>query len=397
MIISDVNPGATPMEAPAAVAAGRRRLTIGLPACNHPCERRFPMTPEGVKRLIERGFVVKMQQEGAQALHYNDLRYQRQGVILTGRAATLDCDIVIHPAPLSSHDAEALRRGALLLTLHHPELHDASTVTPLLRRHVTTIALDLIEDAMGNRPYRDVLAEIDGRAATTLAAGMLADPVRGKGILLGGVAGIVPCEVTILGSGLAARAAARAAGGLGATVRLFDDDVYSLRRAVRELGQQVVASSIHPHVLENALRSADVVIAAPGRTPVSVDAQLVEIMKAGAVIIDLSPRPGHGFPSLPVVDIADDARISQARISRRHICLINPGIAVARTAAMALSDTLLSTLRRIMDYATLNDALSAMPGLRRGVVTFLGRVVNPEIAKAAGVRQVDINIYLSLS
>jgi len=387
----------TPLEAMAELKSSRRHLTIGLPACKTSGENRFPLTPEGVHRLIERGFLVMMESGAADIIHYQDTHYTRNGVTLCSRATALGCDIVIHLAPLSVADCRSLRRGALLLTLSHAEMRNADNVMPLLQHHVSVIALDLIEDSMGNTPYADILAEIDGRAAMTLGAALLADTVRGKGILLGGVAGIVPCEVMVLGSGIAACAAARVASGLGAMVRMFDDNVYSLRRSVRDLGSWVVASSLHPHVLEGALRSADVIVAAPGSSKVVIGGELVGLIKSGAVIIDLSCRPGATFPNLPAIDISDAGAIGNARRKQERICLVNPGVTVARTAAMAMSDTLLTTFERLFSFNSLAEALSRLPGLRRSVLTYQGRVVNSVIAHAARVRQVDISIYLTLS
>ncbi|MDE5929885.1 MAG: alanine dehydrogenase, partial [Muribaculaceae bacterium] len=131
--------------------------------------------------------------------------------------------------------------------------------------YINCIALDLIENSDSRKPFADILNEIDGRAALAIASSLLADSVHGKGILMGGVAGIVPCEVTVLGSGFDALAAARTAIGLGATVRMFDNDSYSLREADRMLGPAVITSAMHPRVLVSALRSADVVVAGANR------------------------------------------------------------------------------------------------------------------------------------
>lgn len=373
-----------------------RRLTIGLPASCCCEERRFPLTPEGVTRLVERGFVVRIEQGAADVLNYPETRYTRQGAFIVSRDEALGCDIVVSMAPLRQRDVRNMRRGGLLLTLLHPEMQTADTIAPLLQRHITTLALDLIEDSEGNLPFGDILAEIDGRAAMTVAAMQLADPA-GKGILLGGVAGIVACEVVVIGSGIAACSAARAAQGMGATVRMFDNDVYRLRRSVSDLGQWVVASSLHPHVVSNALRSADVIVAAAPSQDVILGTDAVSLMKTGVVIIDLSSMPGASFPSLPAIDVNNRAAIAEARRCSQRVALTNPGSLVPRTAAMAMSDTLLTTLERMFAFRSLSDALNGHRGLRTAVVTYLGRVVNQQIAKAAGMRPVDISIYLSLS
>lgn len=373
-----------------------RRLTIGLPASCCCEERRFPLTPEGVTRLVERGFVVRIEQGAADVLNYPETRYTRQGAFIVSRDEALGCDIVVSMAPLHPRDVRNMRRGGLLLTLLHPEMQTADTIAPLLQRHITTLALDLIEDSEGNLPFGDILAEIDGRAAMTVAAMQLADPA-GKGILLGGVAGIVACEVVVIGSGIAACSAARAAQGMGATVRMFDNDVYRLRRSVSDLGQWVVASSLHPHVVSNALRSADVIVAAAPSQDVILGTDAVSLMKTGVVIVDLSSMPGASFPSLPAIDVNNRAAIAEARRCSQRVALTNPGSLVPRTAAMAMSDTLLTTLERMFAFRSLSDALNGHRGLRTAVVTYLGRVVNQQIAKAAGMRPVDISIYLSLS
>lgn len=381
-----------------ATGTGQRRISIGVPRCSSASERRFPLTPEGAHRLVERGFAVRIEENAGAPLHYTDNRYLRQGASVVSHAEALDCDIVIHLAPLPAADVRLMKRGALLLTLLHGTARGAETILPLLNRHITAIALDLIEDERGNTPYRDILAEIDGRAAVTVGAGILADPERGKGILLGGVSGVVPCEAMVVGSGIAACAAARCASGLGATVRMFDNDVYSLRRAVRDLGPRIIASSLNPHVVEGAMRTADMVIASPGDGfAFSFEAGSVAMMKSGAVLIDLSTRAGAAFPSLPCVEMTDRRLADVCRSRMQRVCFVNPGNAVARTVAMAVSDTLLTTVSRLFSHQTVVEALSRTPGLRRAALTFLGKAVNPLLAAAVGVRQVDINIYLRLS
>lgn len=221
----------TPQEQPCSVCCDRRMPSIGLPACNNQSERRFPLTPEAVNMLVERGFRICIEQGAAACIHYTDNQYLRAGATVTDRDEALGCDIVIHLAPADTADIAKMRRGAMLLTLLHPEAQKPAAVKALLARHITAIAIDLVEDDKGHTPFADILAEIDGRASLAIASSLLADATRGKGILLGGIAGIIPCETTIIGSGIAACAAARSAMGLGATVKMFDNDVYRLRLA----------------------------------------------------------------------------------------------------------------------------------------------------------------------
>lgn len=397
--MSPSSTGYTPLEQPARVAASPRSVVIGFPASNLPGERRFPLTPEGAALLIDRGFRVKIEKGAARPIHYTDSQYLRSGAEICSRDEALACDMVVHLAPVSPRDARAVRRGAILFTLLSPHLQNPQAIESLRTRHVIAIALDLIEDSDGNRPFDDILAEIDGRAAMALASSLLADAEHGKGILLGGIAGIVPCEVSILGSGIAACSAARSAVGMGAMVRMFDDDVYSLRRAARELGHGLITSSFHPKVINSALRSADIVVATPVATRFSAGAAEMAQLKKGVLIFDLSGSgPSSVFPSLRPIDLAVAASHPDISLTEgNRVCYTHVGSAVPRTAAMALSNTLLTMLDSIMVCDGATNALKLLPGLRKGAYTFAGRIVNATIADIAGLRAADISLFLSFS
>ncbi len=388
----------TPLEQPCETATARRSLTIGLPSCCDQAERRFPLTPEGAGRLIERGFRVRMQEGAATSIHYSDAAYVRTGVEIVSRKEALACDIVIHPASLSPADISSMRRGAMLLTLLRSASSDSMSIRQLLNRHILAVALDLVEDSEGNTPFSDILAEIDGRASVAIASSLLADARRGKGILLGGVAGIIPCETLIIGSGISACAAAMSAMGLGSTVRIFDNDVYSLRRAARQLGGNVITSSLHPRTLESALRSADVVIVTPTRDKFMLHSDTVGIMKRGVVTFDLNPdADGSAFPSMFPVDLAMASAVEASERINGRICFVHAGNAVARTAAMALSNTLLTFMESILNCEGPTNALKLHPGMQKATLTFFGKIVNPRIAATMRTRSVDIAIYLTLS
>ncbi|MDE6416910.1 MAG: hypothetical protein K2K68_07785 [Duncaniella sp.] len=391
MKLSDFS--AVTLEQPCEVATLRRRLKIGLPACSDESERRFPLTPEAVAMLVERGFMVVMEAGAAATINYTDAQYADAGAEIGSRREAFGAEVVIYLAGLSRHDAGMMRPGAMLLTFLRPVASDPAAVEALLHRKVLSLALDLVTDAKGNTPFADILAEIDGRASIALASSLLADTRRGKGILLGGIAGVVPCEVTIIGSGIAAVAAARSAIGLGAMVRMFDDDVYSLRRAWMELGGGVTTSVLHPKVLAGAMRSADVVVVTCGEFHASDE--LVRMMKRGVVTFDLAG--GKAFPTMRAVDLATVAASDPSTSLQGRLCLVNAGSAVARTAAMALSNSLLTLLDRIDASEGVNAVIRLRPEIRRSVMTFLGKPVNETVARAAGMTGVDISIFLTLS
>lgn len=386
----------TPLEMLLKAASNVRSVTIGLPASTSYSEKRFPLTPESAALLVERGYTVRMQTGAAASIHYADAAYSRVGVQVTDRDTALRSDIVLHLPAISYADATRLKRGALLLTFFHPELQDPRALRLLLQKYISCIALDLIENAAGQRPFADILNEIDGRAAIAIASSLLADSVHGKGILLGGIAGIVPCEVCIIGSGYAANAAASSAMGLGATVRIFDNDVYRLRRLTERHGSAVITSSLHPKVLASALRSADVVVVCQSDSVPQFGSDIINEMKKGVIIFDLS-RSASAFPSLPQSDLALASPADNSLDGGRRICYINAGSAVPRTAAMALSNTFMNMLSELLNLDGPANALKLNPGLRKGAYLFMGKPVNQRVARMLNMRQVDISIMLQFS
>ena len=387
-----------PLEEVLRVNADTRKATIGLPASESAGDHRFPLTPEGAGQLVERGFRVLMQHGGAAHIHYTDEAYARCGVELVERAEALGADIIVYLAAPSGADSRLIKRGALLLTFMQSTDGIRLQLEMLLRRHVIVLDLGRILDEHGNRPFADILREIDGRAAIAVASSLLADAVHGKGILLGGVAGVIPCEVVTIGADMAACAAARSAIGLGATVRMFNNDVYRLRDALLQLGPGVTGSSLHPRVFENALRSADIIVATDIQSRHAIiGADMTQLLKRGVICFDLTKHPGDAFPSLQTIDLDLASPSDNDPSVPGRLCYINAGNAVPRTVAMALSNTFTAMLDDILVCDGVANALKLNNGLRRAAILFLGKCVDPDTARVLGVRPVDINLFLQFS
>lgn len=387
-----------PLEELLSTQTTARQVVIGLPAPANISDHRFPLTPEGAALLIERGFKVVMEEGAAVHIHYPDGAYSSRGVEVVKRSEALQADIVIYLPALTTADARALKRGALLLTFLHNGEDDRETLRILLRRHIIALGLEMLTDNHGNHPFVDILQEIAGRAAIAVASSLLADAIHGKGILLGGVAGIVPCEVMIIGSDMAAVAAAQSAIGLGATVKMFDNNTYRLREAIRALGPGVIGSSVHPKVFQSALRSADIVIATDGDNRLTtVDSVLMDTMKKGVVCFDLSPAAGKAFPAMQVIDLDLASASDTDPSSPTRLCYINAGNAVPRTIAMALSNCFATMLDELLVCDGVANALNLNENLRRATFIFLGKCVNRDVATALGERWVDINLFLQFS
>ena len=385
---------AVPLEQLFEVGHGRRKARMGFPAPQSDRDRRFAITPEGVSLLVDAGYEVLVEHGAGATIHYDDLAYASCGARLSSREEVLTADVVVSIAPLCIADVRSVKRGAMVMTMLCPDRQDPMALKALLEKRVTAIAIDLIADVNAHTPFRDIIDEIEGRAAITLAAAELSDLSVGKGILLGGITGVNPCEVVILGSGVPAIAAARAAVGLGAAVKIFDNDIYSLRAAGDTVGAGIAGSCLQPRVLASALNTADVVIATPMTTRFVVSGNVVEMMKRGVLVFDRSDGAAPVFPSLPHIDLAAG---HLGELSTERVAYVNASGAVARTTAMALSNTFIAMLQDIMTCEGPVNALKLKPGIRRAVYTFMGRPTHPVVAHLTGTRHIDIDLMLQFS
>ncbi len=387
-----------PLEEAVRTASPERSATIGLPATRNIFDHRFALTPEGAARMVERGFRVCMESGAAAGIHYPDEAYARSGVEIVERGEAFAADIVIYLSALNADDVRRMKRGALLLGFRHCDAGDAAALNTLIERKVIYLALENIRDDADRRIFGDMLREIDGRAAMAVGSSLLADAVHGKGILLGGVAGVVPCEVMVIGADLAGVAAARTAIGSGATVRIFDNNTYRLREALSALGGAAIGSCIHPKVFDSALAAADIVVAADTGGPGSaVGADAMRLMKRGVIAFDITEHPGSAFPAMQLVnlDLAQSGDTSPDEPTR--LCYINAGNAVPRTVAMGISNSFVAMMDDILVCEGVTNALKLKAGLRRAAITFLGLCTDGEASRAMGCRAVDINLYLHFS
>lgn len=369
----------------------RREISLGLPSGVPFGESRFPLTPEGTAQLTDLGLKILIEEGAGAPIHYSDAAYLRAGAKITSRTETLRADIVISAAPLSPYEAKALRRGSLLITLSGSVLENHDYAQALQQGKVNVMATDLINDGK-HRLIADILHEIDGCASLAIASALLTDPVYGKGILLGGVTGIVPCEVTIIGSGMGAIAAAHNALGLGATVRMFDNDLYSLRQAGRVLNHKTVSSALHEKVLRSALREADIVVVTPTRRPFTAPLDAIDSMKERALVFDLTDRPGTAFPTLSLINLGRSTS-TQIQASASRACYFNVGCRVPRTAAMALTNALTGNIEAVKEAWQSPQLMSSQ--MRPAMMLFWGKCVSQSLSRELQAPYFDFNILAS--
>jgi alanine dehydrogenase len=266
----------------------------------------------------------------------------------------------------------------------------------LLKKKVTAIAVDFIRDRDGGYPFVRSMSEIAGNTVILIAAEYLSNVNKGKGLMMGGVLGVPPTEVVILGAGTVGEYATRAALGLGSSVKVFDNSLQRLSRLQNNIGSRIYTSTVHPDVLANALRTADVVIGAirskKGRAPILVSEDMVSEMKFGSVIIDVCIDQGGCIETSEVTDHAHPTFIKYGVV---HYCVPNIASRVAQTASMALSNIFSPMMLQMANSGGINNMMRFDEGFRNGIYTYNGAVTNEYLAKTFDLPFRDLNLILA--
>lgn len=373
------------------------RLTIGLPCENPVSETRLALTPEGVSIVVEEGHTVLVQTGAGLPMSYTDLQYSEAGAIIVGSAPEVFAsDIILKIAPPTLEELMMMKPGRSVFSMLQLSNFSTETIRLMASKKLNAIAYELIKDEQKAFPVINTLAELEGSSAIAVASELMCNGSGGKGVLLGGVAGVTPSEVVILGAGLAGSVAARTALALGASVKIFDHDINKLRKIQHYLGQQVFTSVIHPAVLFKALASADAVIGSlryiNGSERFMVSEELVKTMKQGAVIVDLSVDQGGCFETSECRTINDPV---YDRYGIIHYCIPNISARVGRTSSMALSNIFTPMLLKIGQSGSVKQAVSESVGFRNGVYMYGGILVNRLIAGYFGMPSNEIGLFLA--
>ena len=315
------------------------KLFIGLPKEDFKFERRIGLTPDAVKLLVSHGHRIRVETGAGQGAFYSDRDYSEAGAEIAYSAKEVyEADVIFKIASPTMAELEYLRPNQTLLSAMQINAHHRSYFKELLSKKISAIAFDYLQDESGIFPVVRSMGEIAGSTSILIAAELLSNAKGGKGLLMGGVSGVPSSEVLILGAGNAGEFAARAALGLGASVKVFDDSLYRLRRLQNDIHTRLYTCVLQPNILEKHLRRADVVIGAmrPGlRTPCVVTEEMVKKMKSGSVIVDVSIDRGGCFETSEL-RTHDNPVFTKHDII--HYCVPNIASRVARTASFSLSN-----------------------------------------------------------
>ena len=376
--------------------AKQPRLSIGIPKENTTVETRLALTPEGVAIVTEEGHSVYVQRGAGVPMQYSDLQYSEAGAFMVDEAAEVfSADLVLKIAPPTIDELNMMHDKSSIMSMLQLSNLSTECIKLMITKKMNAIAYELIKDEQKTFPVVSSISEIEGNTAIAVAAELMSNERGGKGLLLGGVAGITPTEVLILGAGIAGSVAARTALALGASVKIFDHDINKLRKIQHYLGQQVFTSVIHPIVLFKALSTADAVIGnlryINGSDRFMVSEDLVKTMKAGAIIIDMSVDQGGCFET-------SECRTLQNPVYEKHgvihYCVPNISARVARTSSMALSNIFAPILLKIGNSGCIDSAINESAGFRHGAYIYGGVLVNRLIGNYYGIPSNDIGLLL---
>ncbi|MFM7823955.1 MAG: alanine dehydrogenase, partial [Bacteroidota bacterium] len=297
-----------PQESMVPVKTGSKRLSIGIPRETSFQENRISLVPESVSLLVSNGHDVTIESNAGKNANFTDNDYSEAGAMIASSAAEVyrNSSIIMKVAPPSESELELLQDKQTLFSILQVAMQPKDFIPRMKAKQITALAYEYMRDETAVLPVIQAMSEIVGGTAILIAAEYLSNTMSGRGELLGGVTGIPPTQVVIIGAGSVGEHAARTAMGLGAQVKVFDNDLSKLRKIQRHLGQKLYTSTIVPSFLAEALRSADVVIGAvharDGRTPVIVTEEMVSEMRAGSVIIDVSIDQGGCFETSKVTN-----------------------------------------------------------------------------------------------
>ncbi|NLA25438.1 MAG: alanine dehydrogenase [Bacteroidales bacterium] len=374
-----------------------QKFSLGIICDDSELESRIPLAPLAVEQLVNNGFEVFIGEGAGKNANFSDLAYSNKGAnIISDKSMILNCDVVMKVASLSIEECNMLRGNQLVLTSLHSVNQSDEYFLTLLKKKTTAIAFENIQDNYSRHPIVRSMSEIAGRSSILIASEYLSNANKGKGEMLGGITGVLPSEVVILGAGTAGTYAAITAMGLGARVTVFDHSVYRLDRMQQQLGRQVHTSTIQPSVLENALVKADVLIGAMrpqnDHNSMLVTEEMVMKMKKNSIIVDISIDQGGCIETSKVTSHKKPIFIKHGVI---HYCVPNIASRVARTASYALSNLLVPKLIEFQQAGSINRFLKQRQGMRNGVYIFSGILTNELIGRRLGMFSRDIDLLLA--
>jgi alanine dehydrogenase len=385
-----------PQEKLQAIKKDNKQLNIGIPLETTYQEKRIGLSPLSIQSLSNRGHQVIMESNAGEAANFTDIQYSEAGAkIVYDKKSVYDCDIIVKVDPPTEDEIELLKPGQLLFSAVQLGNLKKEYIDKLVKKKITAIAFEFLRDESGGLPIIRAMSEIAGRASVLIAADYLNNSMEGKGELLGGIPGVQPTDIVIIGAGAVGEYATRAALGLGAHVTVFDNNLYKLRRLEHNIGQRIFSSTLLPHVLGRALEKCDVAIGALrssiGQSPCVVSEEMVLKMRPKSLIIDVSIDQGGCFDTSKVTNHENPTFTEHDVI---HYCVPNIASKYARTSSYALSNILTPIMMAIGNSGGFQNRIWEDEGLRKGVYIYKGNLTNRNLASRFGMNCKELDFLI---
>jgi alanine dehydrogenase len=386
-----------PQEQLQKVSKGKHSFFIGLPREISLQENRISLTPDAVALLINNGHEVWVETKAGIGSKFSDQLYSDAGAkIVYSPQEAYKAEVILKIEPPTVEEIEMMRPGQALISALQLGHLKAEYIQALLKKKVTGLAYEFIEDKVGGMPIIRAMSEIAGSLIMLVAAEHLSSANNGKGVILGGITGVPPTKVVIIGAGTVAEYAGRAALGLGADVQIYDNHLYKLRRVKHLLGQQLYTSTIDTITLSETLKTADVVIGAlraeKGRARHVVTDEMVSRMKPDSLIIDLSIDQGGCIETSEITTLSKPVFRKYGVI---HYCVPNVASRVAHTATNALSNIFTPTILRAAEEGGIEEMIFSHKWFMKGVYTYKGGLTKEHVARKFGLKYKNIDLLIA--
>mgnify|MGYP001250719443 CR=1 FL=1 len=385
-----------PQEDTLEIKSSLKSLHIGIPKESSFQENRVSLTPESVGLLVANGHSVVIEDNAGLSSNFLNQDYIDKGaVIVNSKREVFQADFILKIEPPTNKELSLMKNGQKLISAVQMNTTNADYFKKLNKKHITAFGFEFIKDKHNKLPIVRIMSEIAGCTSMLIASEYLSTVKKGKGLMLGGISGLLPTNVVIIGAGTVGEYACRAAIGLGSSVIVFDDSVTKLRRLQNNINHRLSTSTLQPKILLKSLKRADVVIAAlqigNGRVPCVITDDMVQNMKNGSVVIDVSIDQGGCFETSEVTSHNNPIFRKHNVV---HYCVPNIASRVARTASMSISNILTPILLSIGEEGGVENAIIKYDYLRAGVYTFNNNLTNEIIGNHFRIPSIDLNLFM---
>lgn len=386
-----------PQEMLAKVSTLGKSLFIGLPKEISAQENRIALTPDSVALLVKNGHDVLLESGAGLNSNFNDRAYSEAGAqIVFSATEVYQADLILKIEPLQEAEFQLVKEGSTVISALHLPNRNEQYFRKMNELKITGIGFEIIQDKDGGLPVTRAMSEIAGSTVMLIAAEYLSSVTEGKGIILGGITGVPPTKVVIIGAGTVAEYAARAAIGLGAEIKIFDREVYRLQRIKYAVGHNVYTSIIDSETLSDAIKNADVVIGAlrghENRSPCVVTEEMIGRMQENSIVIDVCIDQGGCFETSRMTNHKQPIFKHEGVI---HYCVPNIASRVAATASIALSNIFTPFLLKSGTLGGIEEMIFADAAFMKGVYAYKGSLSNLAIAQTFGMRYKDLSLLMA--